>query len=340
MNKYMKHDLISIVIPVYNAGKYISKCAESIFNQTYPNVEFVFVEDCSPDNTWQMLQELKSTHKDKNIILYRNEHNLGAGATRNKGLELASGKYVYFADADDELDSNLLQKAYDKLEADQSDFVYIAYKHIIDNKTYFNPIYEPALHAKSIEQIKNYAQSLFSSPWSKIIRSSFLHENSIYFPNTRSGEDYCWSLHMVLCAQKISFINEYLYTYIQTSNSLSTGYDSALCIFKNLDYANCLLAQMKGPTSLKKRFYDGFISAYCTYCKNLSYEDRISLINEFLKKNHPQLVKQRLQEFSLWERKPFYRIIPKFLNSAKRKLLKERYNIYKTYQYALSTVDQ
>lgn len=336
----MSQDLISVIIPVYKAAEYLAKRSLSVLNQTYPNIEFIFVEDCSPDNTWQMLQELKSTHKDKNIILYRNEHNLGAGATRNKGLELASGKYVYFADADDELDSNLLQKAYDKLESEQSDFVYIAYKHIIDNTTYLNPIYKPALLAQSIDQIKGYAQSLFSQPWSKVVRATFLYDNNIKFPDIKSGQDYCWSMHMVLCAKKVSFINEYLYTYIQTTNSLSSKYSSAKCIFENLEYVSDLIKKFNYQDKLQDRIYDGFISAYGTFCKKLPCKERKALIAEFIEKGHISHARDRLNDFSLLERKPFYRIIPKFLHSVKRDLLKERYNIYKTYQYALSTVDQ
>lgn len=334
----MSQDLISVIIPVYKAAAYIADRSLSILNQTYPNLEFIFVDDCSPDNTWQKLQELKAAHLDKNIIIYHNEQNLGAGPTRNKGFELSSGKYVYFADADDEADINLLQKAYNKLETEQSDFVYIAYKHIIDNKTYFNPIYQPALDATSIEQIKCYAQSLFSQPWSKVVSSSFLRDNKIDFPAIKSGQDYCWSMHLVLCAQKISFINEYLYTYIQTANSLSSKYSSALCIFENLIYAENLIQKFNYYEQLHNRIYDGFISAYCTFYKKLPMEEKIALKQEFIKKDNIPFVKQRLKEFSILEKKPFYRFIPKFTHSTLRQVLKEKYNIYKTYKYALNTV--
>lgn len=96
--EYVK-DLVSVITPVYNAEKVIGKTLESIFNQTYPHIEIVLVDDCSKDNSEAVIKEYMKEHK--NIVYYKQETNQGAGAARNKALELAKGQYVAFLDADD-----------------------------------------------------------------------------------------------------------------------------------------------------------------------------------------------------------------------------------------------
>ncbi len=83
----------------YNAEAYIRLAIESILRQTYKNFEFIIIEDCSKDSTWEIIQECKS--KDKRIIAIKNEKNLNAGGSSNKGLKLCRGKYVVRMDADD-----------------------------------------------------------------------------------------------------------------------------------------------------------------------------------------------------------------------------------------------
>ena len=90
---------ISIVIPTYNVEKYIAECLDSVLKQTYKNIEIICVDDFSTDNTFSILQEYKD--KYPSITLIRNEKNIGATFSRNRGLLLAKGEYVQFLDADD-----------------------------------------------------------------------------------------------------------------------------------------------------------------------------------------------------------------------------------------------
>lgn len=97
MNK--KEPLVSVVMPAYNAEKYIGEAIESILNQSFKDFEFIILDDCSTDNTWGIIQEYAK--KDERIVAVRNEKNLNIALNRNKGVEMAKGKYIVWADADD-----------------------------------------------------------------------------------------------------------------------------------------------------------------------------------------------------------------------------------------------
>ena len=87
----------SFIIPVFNVENYIIQCVESIINQTYNNFEIILIDDNSKDNSLKIVSEIEKTHKDK-IKILKNAKNVGAGASRNKGLKIASGEYITFID--------------------------------------------------------------------------------------------------------------------------------------------------------------------------------------------------------------------------------------------------
>lgn len=96
--KFVK-DLVSVITPVYNAERFIGQTLESMLAQTYENIEFILVDDCSSDNSAQIIQSYKKQYS--NIVYHLQEQNMGAGVARNKALEIARGQYVAFLDSDD-----------------------------------------------------------------------------------------------------------------------------------------------------------------------------------------------------------------------------------------------
>lgn len=111
-------DKISIIVPVYNTAKYLYKSLESICRQTYKNLEILLIDDGSKDGSLEICKEWQE--KDSRITIYSQE-NAGASAARNKGIDLAQGKYVMFVDADDWIESNMIQVLYDEAEKHQVD---------------------------------------------------------------------------------------------------------------------------------------------------------------------------------------------------------------------------
>ena len=106
---------ISVVMPVYNAEAFLEEAIESILDQTFPNFEFIIVDDASTDNSSKIIKDYLKL--DKRIVLLSNEKNLGIAETRPKGTKYAKGKYIAVADADDNSISTRFAKQHDYLES-------------------------------------------------------------------------------------------------------------------------------------------------------------------------------------------------------------------------------
>ena len=124
-------DLVSVIIPVYNAEKVIGKTLESVLEQTYRNIEIVLVDDCSKDNSREVIAKYKENHPK--IIYYRQLTNQGAGAARNKALEIAKGQYVAFLDADDIWHPTKIEKQIKLLKEKNGAFSYTAIQMVDEN---------------------------------------------------------------------------------------------------------------------------------------------------------------------------------------------------------------
>ena len=105
---------ISIIIPVYNVEKYLRECLDSCVNQTLKDIEIICVDDCSTDNSYKILEEY--LQKDSRIRILRQEQNRKQGAARNKGLEVATGEYIWFVDSDDYIDTKACQILYNAIK--------------------------------------------------------------------------------------------------------------------------------------------------------------------------------------------------------------------------------
>jgi len=110
---------VSVILTVYNGEKYIYECMESVIHQTLDEIEIICIDDSSSDNTLNILGKLQN--EDDRIKVISNQFNLGAGASRNKGLEIAKGEYIIFLDADDIFEKDMLEKAYSKAKRCEAD---------------------------------------------------------------------------------------------------------------------------------------------------------------------------------------------------------------------------
>ena len=113
---------ISVVIPVYNVGSYLAECLDSVISQDFKDIEIICVNDCSADNSLEILK--KYAGKDSRIKIVNHEYNKGLGAARNTGLRKAAGKYVFFLDSDDFLCTGILGKLYNKALETKADAVF------------------------------------------------------------------------------------------------------------------------------------------------------------------------------------------------------------------------
>ena len=127
----MKEELISIIIPVYNAEKYILETIHTIKNQTYKNWEAIFVDDCSEDRSKKIIEEQLSTR----IKLLTLKKHSGTAIARNEGIKIANGKYLAFLDADDLWDNKKLEKQIQYMKENDYGFTYTAFKYVNENNT-------------------------------------------------------------------------------------------------------------------------------------------------------------------------------------------------------------
>lgn len=92
---------VSVIVPIYNVSRFIKRCVESLFNQTLDDVEFIFVNDCTPDDSIDILKKVIADYPDRNTMIINHEVNKGLPAARNTGLKAASGDYIFHCDSDD-----------------------------------------------------------------------------------------------------------------------------------------------------------------------------------------------------------------------------------------------
>lgn len=206
--------IVSIIMPVYNTGKYLTGMLDSIINQTFTEFELIAVNDGSTDNS---LSILKNYEKKDNRIIVVDKMNSGVSDTRNIGLEMAIGEYVCFVDADDILSPDYLKILYEIAQTKNADMVICNYQTFHTELIFSTIEIEIKQNTESKELID---LGLLTMTWTKIIRLSLLKNNNIKFPKgVTFGEDlfFCWKAYMV--CNNIWICNQKLYGYRLSGNS-------------------------------------------------------------------------------------------------------------------------
>lgn len=209
---------VSVVIPVYNADDYLQECLDSLLNQTLTAFEIICIDDGSLDTSLSILDQYAL--KDDRITVLK-QQNEGAGAARNLGLAHASGKYVYFMDADDYCDINLLKETYEKAEADQVDIVvfdFCRFDEINGTVTNYNGMNRNALPKN--KEIFSYLDApnricsiVNPTPWNKLFNRDFLIRNNLKYLTLSTTNDITFATLSVIKARSFSYINKVLYHY-------------------------------------------------------------------------------------------------------------------------------
>ena len=207
---------MSIIIPVYNAARFLSECILSIENQTYKQLEVVFVNDCSTDDSLDLLHRF-SKSLDTSCVILNNEKNGGAAFSRNVGLKAASGDYVFFMDADDTISTNCIQLLAES--ATKNKFPDIVLSNVDAPNCYYKRIDHPKLiEGNKAVRESYFAHEWFEMPWNKLIRKNFLMNNSIFFSPPVYYEDSLWSFETALFANQILLLPDETYHYRKWEN--------------------------------------------------------------------------------------------------------------------------
>lgn len=221
----MQGDLISIIIPVYNDIKYLEKCIISIIEQSYKNLEIIFVDDESVDGSSEMLDHF-ATQDDRITVIHKK--NAGVSAARNNGLNIASGKYICFSDADDILSRDYVEHLYELLIQNDADISLTRKMFSNYNTTQVNNNNEHIISGEEATiQILSYRIPI--GVYCKLFKSDILRKNAIKFrENLFIGEGFNFNVDSFQRVQKVAVSDKKIYYYRRNnSNSATTSFSSA-----------------------------------------------------------------------------------------------------------------
>ena len=248
---------ISVIIPVYNVEKTLCQCLDSVINQTYKDLEIICVNDCSTDNSAEILEEYKS--KDLRIVVLNNDVNIGLGLTRNHGMQKATGEYVHFLDSDDWMELDAYETLVENLE-NNPDVVCFLWNNIdVSNGKIrvekFKKDFSPTNFEKNPEIIEDWGVSV----WHRLYKREYLNFNKICFNDYKCMEDVEYIYKVLATANVVNFINKPLINYrINNPQSLIGKaykyYDCAINSYDTIYEFSKILPDEKREIILAKSF--------------------------------------------------------------------------------------
>jgi glycosyltransferase involved in cell wall biosynthesis len=213
---------VSVIIPVYKAEQYIEKCARSLFEQTLDDIEFIFIDDCTPDNSIDILKCLirDYPHRKSQVKIIHNEENKGISTTRNIGLNNSTGEYIIHCDSDDWIDDDLYEKLYLKAIEEKSDIVLCDFireesGNLKIRKEFLNENVEEYVKAILTTKLSPYL-------WNKLVSRNLYLKYNIFFPDgINIREDFYALVKLFYYSKKISRISDSYYHYRIHGHSIS-----------------------------------------------------------------------------------------------------------------------
>lgn len=278
---------VSIIIPVYNAEKYLRECLDSLIRQTLQEIEVICIDDGSTDASIKILREYQN--KDSRVIVLSNTKNMGQPTSRNRGINEAKGKYIQFVDADDFIEKESTKELFKLAEEKEIDMCYMGmYVHVekgTDIKAVPTGIqgqYPDIYEGKQLLRILTEKDEFFYYTWSVFYRSSFLKENGLLYRELVCGQGgnfiprcLCEARRVIVCSKK--------YYHYRVHNEAITHTDKAqkeLLFGKIMRYVDILQYFSKDETSLELEiFLEATYKKLMGGIKSLTYSEKKELEN-------------------------------------------------------------
>lgn len=275
--------LVSIIMPIYNAERYLKEAIESVLNQNYTNFELLLINDRSTDKSKEICEEYSK--KDERIILLENDtENHGPGPTRNIGLDNATGDFIYFMDADDWIDESLLQCAVRRIMETNADIVQVGVAYEQGGGKEPIVYYRKGKDLFTREEIKNDFLNFWNENRTSLWMQFFKREavESIRFENIINGEDFCYVADALCNTEIIAYIPKVLYHYRTIHGSTSHRWNQNNIEFRMIiwKHQNNFLKSFKDDmdiSSYAEVAYDNYIWAVYQLSSNLcplSYKEK------------------------------------------------------------------
>lgn len=211
---------VSIIIPVYGVEKYIERCARSLFEQTLDDIEYLFIDDCTPDKSVEILKHVLEEYPQRKnqVVIHRMEQNSGQAKVREWGMRNATGEYVIHCDSDDWVDIHMYEKMYKKSVSADYDIVVCDYYESDGTSQIINKEYIPDKVEETMSSI--LLKKTHSVLWNKLVKKS-IYNNKIIYPIANNAEDYALLVQLAYHSKSFGYVNEPLYFYYYNTSSLT-----------------------------------------------------------------------------------------------------------------------
>lgn len=228
---------ISVIVPIYGVEQYIERCARSLFEQTLDAIEFIFVDDCTTDNSMAVLHRVIADYPQRkdHVTIIKHETNKGLPQARKTGVQVAKGEYVAHCDSDDWVECNMYEVLYEYATSGHYDVVYSDY--FVSDGTHNFP------------KCTKTSKRLIQGPiWNKLVNRALYTENEIVYPTANKAEDGALMTQLSYYAKQIGYMPKPLYHYFANPQSMTRILSEGDCIKR--------MEQEKENTLLRVSFLD------------------------------------------------------------------------------------
>ena len=293
----MEKNKVSVIIPIYKVEKFIERCVRSLMEQTLQEVEYIFVDDATPDKSIEVLERCLALYPNRKTVILHHSQNKGLPAARNTGLHVATGKYIFHCDSDDYVEHNMLEKLYQRAEETNADIVWCDwFLTFAENERYMK---QPSLETPMEALKAMLSGGMKYNVWNKLVLRSLYVDNGIQFPvGYGMGEDMTMII-LFAHAQRVSYVPQAFYHYVK----LNTGAFSQT-------YSNRHLVELKHNVQ--------HITDYMQSKFGVLLEQELAFFKLDVK--FPFLITDDKEKYNLW--KEWYPEVNKYIG--KNKLISKR----------------
>lgn len=210
---------VSVIVPIYNVEKYIERCVRSLMEQTLKEIEYIFVNDCTPDKSIDILKKViqEYPYRAEHIHFLNHTINKGLPSTRNTGLTITTGEYIAHCDSDDWVEPDMYEKLYNQAISENADIVCCDFW---DDFTYKKRLRKDSYYTSKKENIRAMLQTrIHGSNGNKLVKKTLYSEHNIKFPDgINMWEDLYTSVRLFYYSQKITYIPQAFYHYFQQNS--------------------------------------------------------------------------------------------------------------------------
>ena len=298
---------VSVIIPVYNVENYLRKCLDSLVNQTLKDIEIIVVNDGSPDNSQEIIDEYVKKYPKKVVSVI--QENGGQGTARNTGLLYAKGEYIGYVDSDDYVEENMYEELYKKAKEDDSDIVICGNNVVKENYDFL-----------SKEEVDKEFLLGKMAVWNKIYKKNIIVDNKIQFRSKVWYEDLDFTMKVYFSSKKISYVDKPLYNYLlregstMNNNNIKRNLELIEAFDSLIDYCKDKKIYNKAKDEIEFLcIYHMYIFAITRVLNtNNNYKAKIAIINKFrdyINSNFPNYKQNKYLYLLPKRRKLIYNLI-------------------------------